>query len=323
MRNQSIDLLRGIATVAMILIHTSYYFIGGDKIALFIWNWSQFAVPMFVFCAGYVFFIKDRIKTLNDFSVYLKKRLPRLLIPYWIFMLFFFAIYWAVNHALSFNYIWQSVVVIGGIDIDWLVLLMIELAVLLPVIKYLQNKNLFLFKVYIVLNILLALAIFYIHFNVNYKLIMWYFWGLSGISSMLILPDIKPKLRNAILILAFLIFVGLFIQGLVLHHDLSFINNKYPPNLFIISYGLITCLGLYYLAERGVFNYLLGPLSFISSHSYSIYFVHYSLLIFFASFLNRVHLTWYIFFTLILGLTLIIQWTYSNKLVNRVNKLKF
>ncbi len=320
MRNQSIDILRGIATIAMILIHTSYYFIGGDKLALFVWNWSQFAVPMFVFCAGYVFFIKDKINSLKDYIIYLKKRLPRLLFPYWIFMVCFFPIIWFTSHSLNLNYIIQSIFVLGGIDIDWLVLLMIELAIIFPFIRYLQNRHTGLFKIYLLLNILFAFIIFYSPFNFNYKYDMWFFWGLSGLSSMLVMPLINVKIKRFFFITSLLIFIFLFLQGTISRHDLSFINNKYPPNLYIISYGIVSCLSLYYLAQKGLFNYILKPLSFISKHSYSIYFIHYSFLIFFASFLTKFHTTWYIFFIVIFALTLIVQWTYSNRIIKVVNK---
>ena len=311
MRNKNIDILRGIATLSMILIHTSYYFIGTEKSALFIWNWSQFAVPMFVFCAGYVFFLKDKIKNLSDYLTYMKHRLFRLLFPYWIFMVFFFPIIWYTSRSLSFNYVWQSIFIMGGIDINWLVLLMIELAILFPFVAYLQNKQPWLFKIYIVLNVLLGFIIFFWHWNVNYKFTMWYFWGLSGISSMLILPNITKKFRYIFFVLSLIVFIFLFVNGYIHHHDLSFINNKYPPDLYILSYGMVACLGLYQLAEWGVFNYFIQPLSFISKHSYSIYFIHYSFLIFLAYYLHELHLTWYLFFALIVTITLIVQWSYN------------
>lgn len=309
-RNHSIDHLRGIATIAMILIHTSYYFIAKDSIALFLWNWSQFAVPMFVFCAGYVFFIKKRIQSLKDLFRYFIKRLPRLLIPYYIFALFFLPIIWFTTGKITVQYITQSIFLTSGIDINWLVLLMLELAIIFPIVAFLQKKFSFLFYVYIIGVILFSVYIFYFPLHSSYKPIMWLSWSIAGISSILFFSNIKKRIQVAAFLISLCTFIFLYIQGMLNHHDLSLINNKYPPNIFMLSYGLASCFVFFQLSERGIFTKVSKQLSFISRHSYSIYFIHYCLLIFFASFLTKIHIPWYVFFLGILLTTLAIQYGY-------------
>src|SRR6266403_5134039 len=86
-RNQLIDNLRGVSMIVIILTHTTAFF-PGDKVAYLLWNWSHFAVPIFLFCSAYLFLKKSDDKPLHFFS-YLKKRVVRLLLPYYLFFFFF------------------------------------------------------------------------------------------------------------------------------------------------------------------------------------------------------------------------------------------
>ncbi|HUD45029.1 MAG TPA: acyltransferase [Patescibacteria group bacterium] len=326
-RNTTIDLLRGIATVAMILIHTSYYFIGNDKLALFIWNWSQFAVPMFLFCAGYVFFLKTSnliaskaTIAIQQFYNYLRKRLPRLLVPYYIFLIFFLIVVLLTTPAkLTLNYFWQSIFLIGGVDINWLVLLMLELAILMPIILWLKTKYPLIFKLYIFFAILFSILIMFfplsdLHWKLeieNWKLIQWFPWSLVEIAAIYFLPESKLIQRKILWLLSLIIFFVVYFVLIANHHDVSFINNKYPPDLLILSYGISAIGILYWAAQKNFFQKFSSFLSFISQHSYSIYFIHYCLLIYFATWLNKIHTTWYLFFLIVFLPTLFIQYTWG------------
>jgi len=54
-RDKMIDNLRGMAMLAMIVIHSISYFFS-DKLSFLIWDYSQWAVPVFFFCSFYLFF---------------------------------------------------------------------------------------------------------------------------------------------------------------------------------------------------------------------------------------------------------------------------
>ncbi len=53
-RDETIDTLRGMAMLAMIMLHAaSYYF--GSKTTFLIWDNLQWAVPVFLFCSMALF----------------------------------------------------------------------------------------------------------------------------------------------------------------------------------------------------------------------------------------------------------------------------
>ncbi|MBI3887543.1 acyltransferase family protein [Candidatus Microgenomates bacterium] len=130
-RTQLIDTLRGLAMLVMILTHTTVFFLQ-DPSANFLWNWSHFAVPIFVFCSVYLFFQKSLYDKIAFWS-FVKKRFVRLLIPYYWFLLFFLIIlFFTKPETLSIKYLLQSIFVIGGVDINWLVLLFMMITIILP-----------------------------------------------------------------------------------------------------------------------------------------------------------------------------------------------
>src|SRR5690348_699826 len=93
-----IDLLRGLAMLVMIFLHTSVYFFSNGSYVAWLWNWGHFAVPVFIFCSVFLFFYKSQKFSFS----YLKKRLWRLLFPYYIFV-FLFLIAVSIREPAKFN----------------------------------------------------------------------------------------------------------------------------------------------------------------------------------------------------------------------------
>src|SRR5436190_12590337 len=176
-----IDDMRGLAIFAMILIHTNWYFIT-DKLVFYLWDLSQFAVPVFIFCSAYIYF-KRGDKGMG-FS-YLNKRFLRLLIPYYFFVFIFFLELFIFEPAkLNGAYIIQSLLLIGGIDINWLILLFLQLTFLMPLLAFLMEKKKIFFYLYTFLSIVLSFLIVFISVPFNYKYIMWFMWSPIIIYSM-------------------------------------------------------------------------------------------------------------------------------------------
>jgi len=63
---------------------------------------------------------------------------------------------------------------------------------------------------------------------------------------------------------------------LPLHHSFSMYNNKYPPNLYHISYSLFAVNIIYYLSKRKLFSSPLvqNTVGFFSANSYQLFFIH-------------------------------------------------
>ena len=135
-----IDDIRGISIFATVLIHTNVYFLH-NKIAYSLIELTQFAVVAFIFCSSYLYYLKDRVESLSLFWQHLFKRLKRLIIPYYIFLAIYFLFTFIKQpHKLTPLYISQNLTLTGGIDFNWLVLLFIELAVLMPLFKILEKN---------------------------------------------------------------------------------------------------------------------------------------------------------------------------------------
>lgn len=93
----SIDLIRGISILAVILIHTTsrvleatQYSLKDFPFTLFLNQAFRFAVPMFFLISGFVLELNHHFN--ESFWHYLKKRFSRILIPYlvWSFLYYFF-----------------------------------------------------------------------------------------------------------------------------------------------------------------------------------------------------------------------------------------
>ncbi len=93
-RIQYYDFLRGIAIIAVITIHANG---NGYKIDIINFNFIvsaiirqivNFGVPLFLAISGY-FLSKKDVSTIDKYVVFLKKQLPRVLIPVLIWSLFY------------------------------------------------------------------------------------------------------------------------------------------------------------------------------------------------------------------------------------------
>lgn len=300
-RFEEIDVLRGIAVFAMILIHVNYFYIS-QKIPFILWNYSQFAVPVFIFCSSYLFFVKSSSLSLN----YLKKRFSRLLIPYWIFLsLFIPLVYLNEPGKVSINYVLSSILGIGGVDISWLVLLFLIFTILFPLIKSLE-KNKILFFAFSLISFIVSLVLVFFSFPLNYKFIMWVPWSLVILFSIFFIKfEAKKWFFPSIIIVSFVLYLVLGFVLANLNHNLSFVNNKYPPNLYLLSFGFFAITLLFWLAKLKVFKPLSSGISFLSLNSYNIYFIHYFILYFVRIFAKN--LPWYGIFLLVLASSVLVQ----------------
>lgn len=320
-RNEFIDNLRGLAILVMIVTHTTAFF-PHDPIAYPIWNWSHFSVPSFLFCSIYLFLAKSSHKPFS-FLTYIKKRFPRLLIPYYIFFCFFLLTLFLVSpHVITGKYVWQSIFLIGGVDINWLVLLFLYITILLPFFDWTVKKAKWLFWLYGIFSFGSAIVLMFYPLALSYKYFMWLPWSVMFYITLVYLKYEKQK---KIFGLFFIIFLATFLTAYttqsILHHSLVLINNKYPPNIFYLSYG-ISLLFLLSLMQQYLFEnkFIFKTLQFFSKYSYSIFFIHYCLLTFFAAFISKWHLHWWSFFFLVLATTWILQQSFNSLKAKLIDK---
>ena len=302
-----VDMLRGLAMVAMISIHTNAYFLS-NKVAGFLWDLGQFAVPLFIFCSGYLFFKKDF--HIRLYFHYIKKRFRRFLVPYYFFLIFYLSLVYLKEPAkITFKYFLENLLVIGGVDINWLVLLFICFSFILPPFYHLVHKHKSWFYFFVFISFFSSLTLVFFSFPFNYRLIMWLPWFLIIIFSYWLVKNEKNNLLQ-LAVFIFFVFTFLLLRYLqvINHHSLIQYYNKYPPNLYHLSYGIIFIIGLFWLTKRKEFNFfpLKKLLEFLSVNSYSIYFIH-ILVIYIITVFFKLKLTWVGFFITVLLSTIFVQ----------------
>ncbi len=313
-RLKEIDMLRGIAMFVMILIHTNAYFLS-NKTAKLLWNASQFAVPVFIYCSAYLYFHKDpSFASFGEFLVFLKKRFIRLLQPYYMFAIVFTGIL-ALNNLKRINlpYIVNSFMVVGGIDINWLVLLFLIFSFVMPFISYTLKKNRLLFYFFAFCSFASSFIFVFFRFPFNYRYIMWLPWSVMIIAGYVIMQNEKKKWFFPIFGMVFLVlFLGLRSIQINLNHSLIMYDNKYPPNLYHLSYGIMSLSVLYWIVNSFIFR--IKPVesffSFLSKYSYSLFFIHYTILFILALFF-RFRFTWESFFVVVLSWSVLTQFVFN------------
>lgn len=310
-RIHEIDMLRGLAMFSMIIIHATAYFLS-NSFAHWLWDLSQFAVPLFIFCSAYLFFLKPFVFDLHEFIEYFKKRIIRLLIPYYIFGSIFLLIIYKYSHNdFSKDFIRRSVLIWGGIDFNWLVLLFLYFIFLLPLISWLYQNKRKLFYLYSCISFIVSLYLVFYQMPLDYRLIMWLPWSLLVVFTLLFMKHKDSKVSLSLFLFGSLaVFTGLRFIELKIGHTLWQYNNKYPPNLYHLSFGIFWTCFLYMLAKKKVFSIpvIKNLFHFLSVNSYSIYFVHFMVIYFLTLVIKMKFEAWYQFFLWILILTLGVQY---------------
>ena len=306
-RNNQIDILRGFGIIAMILIHVTAWH-RSDLLASHLCNLSQFAVQTFIFCSGYLFFLKERSGTTLHSWSYFRKRATRLLSPYLLFLVFYLPLEFIESPwRLSWEYVLKSLTLTGGVDLNWIILLFLMLAVLMPFLLFLLRKHKLFFSIYVLFAALSSILFMNLELR-NYKIIMWLPW-----SFLILFSWLFTKLHGRVPTLYFLVssLVATIILSFYLsaqNHSLMLFDNKYPPNLYYLLYGVTWISGLWFiLSFLDLEKKRWDLVRFFSLHSYSIYFIHFWIFTFMRVVL-KTHYYWGYEFATVIFLTAGVQW---------------
>lgn len=308
-RNINIDYLRGLSIFVMVFLHTSSYYLNASLVKI-LWDYGHFAVAVFIFCSVYVFFIKDFKFNLKYIFAYIKKRILRLIIPYYVFLFFHIILLFIGGSKITLSYIVKSITLTGGIDLSWLILLFIQLIPIMILIKYLAEKRKTLFYLYTIISLTSALVFVFYKLPFNYKFIMWLPW--SSVVCFTWLLYYFEKKSWFYYMTSFFFFSYFILSRTMLditNSSLVLIKNKYPPNFYVISYGLLFITILYYLSKKGVFSvFLINKfLNFLSINSYSIFFIHVLVIYTIRKFVGGNNFNWIGFFAIVFITTIAIQ----------------
>ncbi len=317
-RNEEIDFLRGFAIILMIFLHSAIYF-PSNKFAYTLWDYGHFVVPILIFTSSYVFFKKTKFWESSQFPSYLKKRILRLLVPYYIFLVIYFILVGIKEPSkINFQYIFSNITLTEGIDINWIVLLFVYLSFLDPFLLFLR-KNKFFFGLTVIFVFVSTLVPLFYSLPISYKLFMWAPWLSISIGSFYVVNFERNRwFTVTVSILSFLLFLAARFFQKAYHHSLLFYHNKYPPNIYYLAYGIFW-INLLLLLFRKFLRH--SPVKkifdFFSYYSYSIFFIHYLVIYVVTKFFDYRKLNWCSFFLLVLFLSASIQ-----RLINRLSSFK-
>ncbi len=301
----------------IIVIHTAAYFLSSPPISL-LWNFTQFAVPVFVFCSTYLFFQKRSSYATGDYWKYLKKRLVRLLKPYYVFLIFYLPVAGIVSlKGINWNsFIRELTLTSAGTEINWAVLLFVYVSVLMPFLLALYRKTKIAFFLFAIGAILSSFLLLIYKPAINFRFIMWLPWSVIILYSWFFARfEKQPWFYPLSILSSGGVFATLSMILKTKGGSLLFIENKYPPNLYFLSYGIFMITVLYFLTKKGLFNAKLfrKPLNFLSKNSYPIFFIHLLLIVAATKFFDVGKLMWWQFFGILFVATLVAQYT-LNKL---------
>lgn len=312
LRNKSIDNLRGIAILGMFVVHTTSFF-KSEKLFFSIWDFFEWVVPAFIFSSFYL---------LIDKKNNLFKRLKRIVFPYYLSLLFFLPLFyffqkWRFKNS---DFIFQNLFFWGGFDFNWLPLLFIYLNLFWFFLKKINNK----FFYWSGFFLSLFFSFYFINNTFPYRGFMWLSWIL-----IIYLVDFfkkieKEKLKKIFFIFSLgLIFLVLRFYLKTTNHNLSQFANKYPPNLYHLSFGFFWTLFFYEFSKTNFFSFLKLEkiLYFFSVNSYSLFFIHFFIIEFLVLSKFLSYLNFFSLFLIILFFSVIFQ-LLINKLKNTFIFLK-
>lgn len=292
MRFTHIDFLRAISIIGVIAIHVLYYNLTSQVNTITaIWNYLHFVVTGFVLCSGYVLLRKtDSLKTLTGTLGWYKKRLVRLIIPYYLYVIihilltyFFPNFFSGLGVKANFNYFFQALLFSNSVSISWLPLLFVQLTILFPFLIFLLRKKLL--YVYLIFSLAVTFLITIKPFPFHYYEYMFIPWSLITLLAIYLFNVEKNKLNFSrhLLFLGIaggIVFAILSFLWISLHKPMYLIDNKYPPNFYYLSYGVFATMLILYVSKFSIFlrKGIVSFYTYISKNSYFLFFIHYIVL---------------------------------------------
>ncbi len=280
-RDHSIDVLRMIAILAVVLIHTStrvlevtHYDLNNFGWDLFLNQISRFAVPLFFIISGFVLELNYDFHT--SYLSFFKKRITKILIPYFFWSAIFYLLIFQ-NHDFSFI----KALLDGSSSYQlYFIPALLIFYFLFPLIhkfyKFISNKWIFVALGGIEL-LLLRQDYFIKPLAINYSLrivILNYFMFVAGIiaaHNREIILRVTSKLKF-ILIPIFLYFGSIiFTESKAMYFkiwNIDAIYSQWRPSIFI--YTILLALLLYYIFTK----FKLKFVEKISSLSFFVFFIH-------------------------------------------------
>ncbi|WP_417760622.1 acyltransferase family protein [Shewanella sp.] len=258
-RNFNYDLLRLLGLLIIMVAHSSP--------PGWLFQLRNFGTPLLVLGSGLTYSLIYSQRQIEAVS-FLKKRLPKLILPAWIFLSFFFVCLYAAATITNKDFpfkaqeVLTSYIFMEGIGFVWIFKIYLMLAIVTPIAIYLNNRcdsNLnylaALIAAYVVYELVLAavdplLAASYkeyvdsiIFTFIPYSLVYLYAFRLTKISDKTIITAI---------VISLVIFVVLaIVKYQQVGEVISTQKYKYPPTIYYLSYAFFA-INTIYLCIRSI-----------------------------------------------------------------------
>ncbi len=243
------DILRGIAIIGVIIIHSSgngyafkassLDFIGTVVLREFV----NFAVPLFIALSGF-FLANKKFETNQDYWKFIKKQISRVLIPYLLWSLLYSIVNFQKGEGI--NVIVYKYFTFQSCGPMYFIFLIIQYYLLLPILKKMANRKGLI--VSMIISLLSCILIFYFRHFTDFNLPLVVYGGFFP---------------------TYLVF---FVLGLYLRNNkVKYTTQKLIP--FIVAFFILSCIETYllYLKFNDIRNAVNGEK--IGSFLYAIAFV--------------------------------------------------
>ena len=243
----SIDALRGLGIILMILTHVLSWHFGEYGIG-FIWNAIHMVVVGLVFCSAYLYAKANSDEKIHHRFKWFTKRIARLYIPFICYLIAHYTLWllfpeWLRGYGIkqSLPFIASSVSLSGGVDIGWLTTLFIQMAIIFPFLLSLSRSKKHALPTAAVLIVVSLITAFY-RIPMDYtRLIGWLPWSLISLIGFTysdietLHPGKLKKFINSVVALCFVTYTTLFFVFRTLHMSVQLTHHKYPPDIFYLS----------------------------------------------------------------------------------------
>lgn len=219
-------------------------------------------------------------RTLREIAAFEGKRILRLALPAWIFLVGALLLQACAGNVYAADYYLQSFLFTSyGMNYVWIILIYIFSALLIPLFAKLPNNvytPLVILAVYAVYEVLFALGIGAESrwmMTTVYQIIPYGVLSYIGYQY----PKMKRKTKAGITLAALLIFAGCaFVYWISAGSFVSTQEAKYPARIYYLSYGVfVSMLLLSLCAKFPIKRMYHNPfVSFVSKHSLWIYLWH-------------------------------------------------
>ena len=287
-RLYSIDALRAVAIIAVLLIHSSIKPLSFEQfpidrmwLPLFLNQLAGFAVPMFFIISGFVLELTYKEKL--SFVRFFLKRTQRVLIPYIFWSALYFSLFSHKGMQVLFSKGFFESILLGGASyqlyfIPTLLLFYLAFPLLHSFIKFISNK--WIFFALVALQFFFLYQDFYVHtFDIKLPLRIALLSFLPFLLGMVVSHNKNSLLKLgqrfktfAALSLFTLIptaYVYLFVS-LKNTHNLTYLYSQFNPINYVYTF-LLTVV-LFQIFEQ--FIKKRGILSYLSSLSFFVFFIH-------------------------------------------------